>query len=1094
MIEVQAKKGLRRGAKLWSALIALARPIHCGELDYGILAIASDSSPIIKEKLAADLVRLGQGRTDRLSSIGEEFHTLLNEENLCSVEVCRNLRIRVIDTLISNNRDINAARDICRTICGQEADASAAFDILGHRALLLIENRGRWTLRDLVRLLKSRGIKLGGDGSPAALLDRYSQWICDTHNDFTIIGSARRIPIQHLLPMKLEHREFEQPEAADAFSALERYQKVHQRETIGNTFDSLWTARFKRQAVVVAGPGLGKSTLLRALAYQYSLDGFMVLSAPLKLIAKGILDGKTFTDMLVRKSFDGSGISVADQINDKRFHWVILLDALDECGEDHRMVADGIRAIASGHPEARIVVTTRPIGYHTTALKDWVHYTLLPPIAEEATENVETLLKLIVPQDLRRDALLKLPPRFGRHNAPTNGFAISPQLLGMSAVLIMRKRALPSARVKLYAELIRLFEESEIQARASDGGDLTDIAVQVLDLAGWHLLTKPALTFNELIEFIGTDMGLLLGTSLLLAKRYARDALRHWERLGLVETIHHGDTRLTAFIHKSFCEFVAGRHLSQQALPVVSEALNHQELHEVFTFGVGLGLAEKLIDIYLGRYAQGESDQLLLALALLSKPETIVAEYRAKAVLNLSFKAIDEGAVHTYAIGLALTDIHGQMGAFVSAEAAQRLHSSDPAVKLVAWALFSRSMMVDINTASVLEELILAVPAQISAPLFAEPKQERHDLELLRRLASNFLKACPDGKARDFALLLQDRVFSNFGFISDIDAHLESRGIRPISKFRDRLPSGADPVSVAVIEPGFQDAGMRATVAVAKAFVTGDHRFDLIAAGQRSFPQLSGFLRASGFMNMPASDVYQWDKPYEDAFATSTLRFTASLLPLDMQTLQRESGELINLYLSGESSIFTILPDVDIQELPPVTGMKPPFDLDDVKQALLHPSEWLCRLATEICASFPMSGPELQELLRISDGHSLRAVLRLVAVHHPDRLTDMAWHRLARWSTGDVSGILHVFIARKVKPFPDLLDITFSCLCNNGKDTGLAAAELLGKWLDQGVVLDADKVETAVKHWGGREAAKPFSSLHSPLHSIIGLLDRILAA
>jgi hypothetical protein len=187
-------------------------------------------------------------------------------KNLSVVIVCRSLQIRVIDTLISKNGDISAAKNVLRSICMDETDACAAFDILGYRALRLIENRGRWTLRDLVQLLRTRGIKLRNHGSPAALLDRYGQWVSSTHNDYAIIGAGPRIPIEYLIPMKLEHREFELAETADALSALQRYQKTHERKHRGDTFDSLWTARFKRQAVVVAGPGLGKSTLLRALA------------------------------------------------------------------------------------------------------------------------------------------------------------------------------------------------------------------------------------------------------------------------------------------------------------------------------------------------------------------------------------------------------------------------------------------------------------------------------------------------------------------------------------------------------------------------------------------------------------------------------------------------------------------------------------------------------------------------------------------------------------------------------------------------------------------------------------------------------------
>lgn len=199
VIEVQAKKGLQLGAKLWSAIMPLVRAIHHGHLAYGILAVASDSSPTIIKNLAADLERLGQGRIDRLTKVGAEFHDILISDGVSAERVCRHLRTRVIDTLLSNNRDINAAKEILASICEQESDAAAAFDILSHRALGLIENRGRWTLQGILRLLKTRGIKLRNDGSPAALLEPTG----DLSAAFHVLRSSNMEPCSEMLEKAL---------------------------------------------------------------------------------------------------------------------------------------------------------------------------------------------------------------------------------------------------------------------------------------------------------------------------------------------------------------------------------------------------------------------------------------------------------------------------------------------------------------------------------------------------------------------------------------------------------------------------------------------------------------------------------------------------------------------------------------------------------------------------------------------------------------------------------------------------------------------------------------------------------------------------
>jgi hypothetical protein len=1092
-IEVQAKKGLGRGGNLWSALMALAKAIHQGELAYGILAVASDSSATIKEKLADDIERLGEDRVDRLSEIGDDFYARLIAEGIPAESVCRSLRIRVIDTLISKNGDINAAKNVLRSICEHEASAATAFDILSHRALRLIENRGRWTLRDLVRLLKTRGIKLLNDGSPGALLDRYAQWVCDTHDDYAILGAPRRIPIDHLLPMRLEHRKFEQEEAADALSALERYQKIRLRETLGNGFDSVWTARFRKKAVVVAGPGLGKSTLLRELAHQYSLDGFMVLSAPLKWIAAGMQSGKSFSDLLMTKAFDGSGIVAGEVVNDKRYNLVILLDALDECGHEHAVIADHIFRFSLGYPEARIVVTTRPIGYTSNALSDWVHYTLLPPRVEDGTENLGKLLKLISPDAADVTSHLGFSAGYGRRDAPSNGFATSPQLLGLSAVLIHRNRALPATRVRLYSALIKLFEEAPIKARTADGAELTDIAIQVLDMTGWLLLENPLLPFNQVVSRIGADLVPLIGKPLLVSKGYARDALTHWERTGLVETFFHDGTRLIAFIHKTFCEFVAARYLSEQSPNVIDETIDRDDLHEVINFGVGLGLADKLIDLHLNRHATGQSNQIPIALSLLTKPDVILSQARMQKLIYESFRAIDDQENNAFAIGVALSRVRGDAADLVSTEASRRIHAAEPAIKLIAWALFAHQENSDLDSTAMLNELALTVPPFDPIAVFGKQKQDRSDLKLLRHLALNLLKAQPDSKARDFALQLRNQVFENIGFLVELNAHLTSRDILPIPTALDRADPERPSVTVERLECNFDFSGMGAVVAIAKAFVPGDYCFSLSPPRERALPQMAAFLNASGFMGMPASDVIMWDKPHEAMGVRSTLRYVASLLPLDLEALQQESCELLELYVNGKNSIFDILADVDIQQHNWSQSRAAPGNLEEIKLALLHPSEWLCGLAAGACEPFPMTREELEKLLHESSGHSLRSVLGLIARNHPDKLADLAWQRLARTPTNDVSSIFDLFLGLNTAPSPQLTDITLSCLCSEFKDTSSAATKLLGAWLDRGALIDQDRVEGAVGYWGGREAAKPLSLLHTPLRSIIELSDRVRA-
>ncbi|WP_434120377.1 NACHT domain-containing protein [Pseudomonas fortuita] len=1084
-VEVQAKKGLVRGEKLWSPLMTLAKAICSGQLAYGVLVIASDSSATIKIDLADDIERIGQKRGDHLTDIGADFVARLHEEGITAEIVCSAIRIREIDTLMAKSRDITFAKSILREICEREADAASAFDILGYRALRLIENRGRWTLRDLVLLLKSRGIKIRNDGSPAALLDRHADWVCSTHNDFVITGAVQRIPIEHLLPMQLQHRAFAPSEAVDASSAFERYRNIPSRVRGGNIFDSTWTGRFRKLAVVVAGPGLGKSTMLRELAHQYAKDGYTVLSAPLPWIAAGIHDGRTFADRLFTRSFDGSGVAASEIRNFKYFNWVVLLDALDECGQRHDLIAEEIRRFSLGYPNARIIVTTRPIGYTSNALMAWQHYSLLPP--RDGAGSLTKLLGVIAPDDFCTPAL---PKGFGSRDAATDGFTISPQLLGMSAVLITQGRALPDSRAKLYMELLKLFEGKSESSGGADGAVPHDIAIIVLDMTGWLLFQNPLQSLDILLNDLAEVLAAEIMTTVTLCKGHARTALEHWERLGLIETVHHDGERYVAFIHKTFCEFVASRHLGKQAESTIEKVIDGGGQQELLNFAVASELANKLIDIYLRRHADGLAGQLPAALEFLSIAESKVSNDRVVTLIREAFKSIDNCTADIFVIAGKLCNVDEKISLAVKVEAACRLQSSNSAIKLVALALIAEleHEASDIDLAAELRDLVSGAKPYDPEKTPANTSQNGRDLDLLRRIALSALRVQPGSLARSFAEReLRDSSFSCVGFIIDINEHLESRGIKPLETLLDSY-LGAKIIS-AGNEINF-DHGMTAVIlAFAKAFAPSDGSALTTPVLERPLPQLSAFIWGSGYMSSPSSEARAWANPCEGLAAASTLRYLASVLPLDLEALQQECSEVLELHAAGKTSFRDVRPYVDIPELTLPSTSKPPAEILSIKRAILHPSAWLSGLATSICEPFAMSAHELQQLLHESQGHALRNILHLIQVNHEKALMELAWNRLDRDSAGDVSGIFALFLNAGSDWFPELVNTTLACLIADNKSTAAAAAKLLQQWQEQGLALNKARLEQAVEHWGGREAARRLIFRQAPLCHIIELAD-----
>ncbi|HMN53432.1 MAG TPA: hypothetical protein PKC32_04505 [Sphingopyxis sp.] len=140
--EVQVKKGLRATDELWSALLAIAEAIDNGTGVFGLLAVCPDSSRTIRSGLQQDLIAIGEGRTDGLSPLGNQWVQRLADANLDPAGICARLRIRTLSALQADRGDVQAARAELNFICAKES-VDAAWKTLYGEAGLLIERRGR---------------------------------------------------------------------------------------------------------------------------------------------------------------------------------------------------------------------------------------------------------------------------------------------------------------------------------------------------------------------------------------------------------------------------------------------------------------------------------------------------------------------------------------------------------------------------------------------------------------------------------------------------------------------------------------------------------------------------------------------------------------------------------------------------------------------------------------------------------------------------------------------------------------------------------------------------------------------------------------
>lgn len=370
-VELQAKRGLQRGSRLWDALMDLSVAISDSTIDAGVLAVCPNSSGTIREDLAEDIVRLGAGRTDGLREIGQEWAAQLSASSLDATLVCRRLRIVVVSAVDGNREaEATAAERLSRIVHNQEA----AWPALVEYGRRLIRRRERSTPEDIYRTLSLANIALKTTevDTRVQLSAATRQWLHRTYSSMTVLGVHSEVPFDACW-LELDARAMDDASAEqeDLDKALRRYHEYgHSRRNGGSSFHSQTIARFIKRCVVVGGPGMGKSTLLKKLALDYSADGFLTLFVRLpQVVALLAREGRRFEESLMDVALSGSGLR-APLVSLEGA--VILCDALDECGSQQPLVTASLHAFSVAHPSTRIVVTSRPIGYRPGELAGWL--------------------------------------------------------------------------------------------------------------------------------------------------------------------------------------------------------------------------------------------------------------------------------------------------------------------------------------------------------------------------------------------------------------------------------------------------------------------------------------------------------------------------------------------------------------------------------------------------------------------------------------------------------------------------------------------------------------------------------------------------
>ena len=691
-VELQAKRGLQRGDRLWSALLALAKGISDGSIHSGVLAVCPNSSGTIREVLAEDIVRLGAGRFDGLREISQEWARQLVAASLDVGFVCQHLRIVVVSAVDGNRESENTAAERLNRVTPVPL---LAWPVLVNCGRILIRRRGRTTSEDLYRDLSLANVplKTSDIGTRVQLLAATREWLHSTHANMNLLGVRGTVPFEacwleldaHVMGEALLEQE-------DLDKALRRYHDYGQSgRRGGRSFHSQAIARFVKKCVVVGGPGIGKSTLLKKLALDYSTDGFLTLLVRLpQVVALVTREGRRFEDSLLDVALSASGIRAPLASLEGA---VVLCDALDECGNQQPLVTAALHAFSVAHPRTRIVVTSRPIGYRPGELAGWRHYEL-QPLSESAAERAVLQVLEAIPftDETLRTRAIAFANDMLRARSIKGAAARSPMMITLFASLSARGIEPGFGKSSLYRQLFQLLEDHP-PPRLVERSPSEPERSRFLEMLGWCLLSSgneaAEQTLSQCARWWSQETGLPLPIS--ESRVYA--CLEYWETLGVLERVRTLSQEAITFVHKTFGEYAAGRYMHKSGPAaqrgMVIRAIRTPEWKEALSFASHLGSASFILQVWTELVESGETKAgygLDDAVELVVHAGAQLVIGALAGFVQCCWKAVENMASRArFAAGEALCLISRDHWRVVQEGALSRLGCADPWSRLVAW-------------------------------------------------------------------------------------------------------------------------------------------------------------------------------------------------------------------------------------------------------------------------------------------------------------------------------------------------------------------------------------------------------------------------
>ncbi|MFW1642074.1 NACHT domain-containing protein [Acinetobacter guillouiae] len=645
--------------------------------------------------------------------ITEENKKILTDEEIQMF--LSHFTIIQFDALHSGESGSNIAELNIREFLGQNSCENEKL-VLAHLITNFRTSAGKSGQYDHERLLNElkKVICIGTDklvGTKSKLIEDSLNYIQTKFSKIPVLGIRTPISLNSCwIPLKATIVESESYNSTNLKVALKDYHDFHSLKKRDQTLvDAFTFGRFVKQAVIIGGPGIGKSTLLKKLALDYSIEGKFVIFVKLSTLQTYLDDKRlNFEECLLRCGFENSINTTYD--NTIFEDSIILGDGLDECGIHQTKITNAFHIFSHKYKSSRILLTSRPIGYISGLLGDWRHYQLQPIDEKNIHDAVTTIIKALPHSDVQvldtkvNVVLQQINSKYVKGIASR-----SPLILTLMSVLASQTTEIATNRASLYRQFFNLIQKNATEREIGDFLD-SNTRIDFLYTLGFILFSKDSPLFDEISDELVNILKLRLGGSILEIKKIIHECIIYWEKMGVIEKVQTLTETTLTFIHKTLCEFTFAKYIESSNYDTQQELFSHfyndSNFIEVISFLSHLGLSNRILEILRHLSISDKKLQLSQYLEEIINSSVDWNSENVNEFIDLCWNETNNTfSTHRYNAGSALCLASSHCWEKMSAKIEIHHESGDDWIKLVTWACFLSHMEYPISNEGLLESL-----------------------------------------------------------------------------------------------------------------------------------------------------------------------------------------------------------------------------------------------------------------------------------------------------------------------------------------------------------------------------------------------------